>query len=1164
MKLRQILSGIFAIALGAFLLAPSASYAQAVYGSIYGTVTDSTGAAVPGATVTVTDESKGNSVTTTTNASGGYTVQSLIVDYYDVKVTAPGFETADNPHVHVYVDTAPKVDVVLKVGASTQTVQVTSAAPLLDTDKADVATILNEKYMTNLPVPNRNFTSLELLLPGAQALPWSHASDENPQGSRQIQIDGQHFAGVGYQLDGTANQDPILGIIVINPILDDVNEAKMTTQNFDAEFGMAVSSMITVSTRSGTNQLHGSAYDYRESAANLAREPFSQFTKSAVPPALQNQFGGSIGGPIKKDKLFYFVGYQGFRQRIGTSNLVTVPTPLAKSTCSGGGDCNLSDYLNSTTGYGPVAGQIYDPTTSGQTAFQGNIIPAGRINAASAALIKQFPDPNVGATGQVFNNYAASGNGIFNNNQFDVRLDDAYSQNLHAFSRYSYFSDIENGGTIYGPLGGVGFGIGGYGGTSQGRNQSFAGGADYALKPTLFTDLRLGYVRYHIGTNKYDGSQPFDTNAGIPGLNVGGNTGGASGFYVQGNGGFQFGSSLGINRCNCPLTETEDQFQVVNDWTKIVGNHIIKFGADLRYARNLRIPSDLNRAGDLYINSSETANSSGTGGLGIATFMLGDVDQLQRFVSTVTNAAERQKRTFFYAQDTWHPSSNWTVNYGLRYEIYFPETVNGKDHGALLNLNTGNLQVAGEGPFGTNMGIANTFHLFAPRLGVAYQVNPRTVIRAGYGRSFDIGVFGSIFGHASTQNLPVLAAQDAVGANNFTPAFTFGQTPPAAFFGNLNSTSGTIPLPNGISARARPLTERLPTIDAWNLSLQNQVTNTVAVTLAYVGNKGSHTFAGDGPTVNPNQLALTANGLTFNPPSATNPAVGENPNLPISNSGDVRRLPYYYKYGWTQGINYFADTGDTHYNALQATVEKQLSHGLQLTANYAWQRSFNYGGNYYSIDKKVTYGRFPDLREQSLTSFATWLLPIGRKGVIGTNAGPILNGFISGWELDTILTVQGGLPWTPVYQDCGQDRDTGPACTPNLIQNGTLPYHLTGYDPATHTRRFFVPVPTMNNQGQVSGPFKRPLLDQFGDIQRNAFTGPKFWNDDLTLQKNIPIKSDAIITLRADAFNAFNHINPGNPSNCIDCTVGSGAGQIFGEAVGGNPRQLQFALRLSY
>jgi hypothetical protein len=1163
MKLRQILSGIFAVGLGAFLLAPSASYAQAVYGSIYGTVTDSTGAAVPGATITVTDTTKGNVVTATTNGTGGYTVQNLITDIYDVKASAPGFEAADNPNVRVYVDTMPKVDFTLKIGASTQTVQVTSAAPLLNTEKADVAMILNDKYMTNLPLQNQNFTSLELLLPGAQPLGWSHASDENPQGSRQIQIDGQFFSGAGYELDGTDNQDPILGIIIINPIPSDVNEAKMTTQNYDSQFGMAVSSMITVDTKSGTNNLHGTAYDYRQSNANLAREPFSQFTKSAIPGGLQNQFGGNIGGPIKKDKLFYFIGYMGLRQRTGISNLVTVPTPRARTSCSSGGNCDLSDYL---VGLGPVEGQIYDPATDGQTPFTGNIIPAGRINGPAANLIKNLPDPTI--PGQLFNNYSASGNGLFNNNQFDLRIDDAYSQNIHAFGTYHYFSDILSGGTIFGPLGGIGFGLNGYGGTSQGRNQSTAIGVDDAIHPNLLAALRFGYHRYHIGTSKYDGLQPFATDAGIPGLNVGGDTGGAPGFNINtASGGAAtagmpaFGSSLNINRCNCPLIETEDQFQIVNDWTKIAGNHIIKFGADLRYARNLRVPSDFNRAGDLYFNASSTQSASGTGGITLASFMLGNVGQLNRFVSTVTNAGERQKRTFFYAEDAWHPTDNLTLNYGLRYEIYFPETVTGKELGSLLNLHTGNLQVAGVGPYGSDMGINNNFKLFAPRLGVEYQVNPKTVIRAGYGRSFDVGVFGSIFGHASTQNLPVLAKQSSVSANSYIPVFTLGQAPPTAFFGNLNTTTGTIPLPNGIAANARPLTERLPTIDAWNLSLQNQLTKTVAVTVAYVGNKGTHTFAGSGNAVNPNQLALTANGLSYNPPTAN--GTPTNPNLPLSPAGDERRYPYFPIYGWTQSINYFADDANTHYNALQTTVEKQLSHGLQVSVNYAWQRAFSYGNNYYAIDPKVVYGRDSNLREQVVTAYGTWLLPFGRNGLVGSNVSGLMNEIIGGWELDPILNLSSGLPYWPSYADCGADRDTGP-CTPNILQNATFHTHLTAYNPATHTRSWFTPVPTMQTEGQVSGPFQRPLLDQFGNLQRNSFRGPSFFNEDLTLQKNFPIKKDAIATFRMDAFNAFNHINPGNPNNCIDCAVGSGAGVISGEAPGGSPRQLQFAVRLSF
>ncbi|HEY4051731.1 MAG TPA: carboxypeptidase-like regulatory domain-containing protein, partial [Acidobacteriaceae bacterium] len=335
---RYALLGI-AIALAGF--APLTSHAQAVYGSIFGTVTDNTGAVVPNATVTVTDESKGTSVTVQSNASGDYRVEHLIPDLYSVKVEASGFETFVATHIQVLADTSPKVDAKLTVGAAGQTVTVNAdAIPVLKADRADVATTFTEKTVSDLPLSNRNFTSLQLLLPGAQPLGWSHAADENPQASQQIQIDGQAFGGVAYELDGTDNQDPILGIIVVNPPIDAVSESKIATQNFDAEFGKAVSAVVTAQTHSGSNSFHGSAFDYRKSNFNLARDPYTQFAPNAttgrfIPPGLYSQFGGSIGGPFKKDKMFGFGDYQGQRQKLGSSASMTVPSAHLVSTCLG-------------------------------------------------------------------------------------------------------------------------------------------------------------------------------------------------------------------------------------------------------------------------------------------------------------------------------------------------------------------------------------------------------------------------------------------------------------------------------------------------------------------------------------------------------------------------------------------------------------------------------------------------------------------------------------------------------------------------------------------------------------------------------------------------------------------------------------------------------------
>ena len=221
----------------------------------------------------------------------------------------------------------------------------------------------------------------------------------------------------------------------------------------------------------------------------------------------------------------------------------------------------------------------------------------------------------------------------------------------------------------------------------------------------------------------------------------------------------EYGDGLNISRCNCPLIEREDQYQIVNNWTKVIGNHSVKVGADLRYGRNLRVPSDVNRSGIENFTAGPTSNN-GADGLGFASFALGDVTTFQRYVSTSTNAKEFQKRTFFYGQDTWRASNKLTLNLGVRWEYYFPETVNGAAQGSLLNLSDGYLHVAGVGGIGTNMDwAARKSHQFEPRIGIAYQLNEKTVVRTGYGRSFDIGVFGSIFGHTATQNLPVLANQ---------------------------------------------------------------------------------------------------------------------------------------------------------------------------------------------------------------------------------------------------------------------------------------------------------------------------------------------------------------------------------------------------------------------
>ncbi len=272
-----------------------------------GTVTDPQGAAVAGAKVTVTDKNKGTTQQTTTNDSGNYSVTHLIPDLYSVKVEAQGFKSTEQQNVTVQADAGSNVDLQLQLGATTEAVEVTAEAPQLKTDRADIATTFNEKYVEDVPILNRNFTTLQLMAPGSQKIVgWSHAATENPQGSQQIFTQGQHFSGTAFELDGTDNQDPILGIIVVNPNLDAVTEAKVSLQNYDAEFGKAVSSVVTAQTKSGTNDIHGSGFWFRRTDATQARDPFTQYDADPItrirfiPSSRWQQFGGTIGGPIIK------------------------------------------------------------------------------------------------------------------------------------------------------------------------------------------------------------------------------------------------------------------------------------------------------------------------------------------------------------------------------------------------------------------------------------------------------------------------------------------------------------------------------------------------------------------------------------------------------------------------------------------------------------------------------------------------------------------------------------------------------------------------------------------------------------------------------------------------------------------------------------------------
>jgi hypothetical protein len=489
-----------------------------------------------------------------------------------------------------------------------------------------------------------------------------------------------------------------------------------------------------------------------------------------------------------------------------------------------------------------------------------------------------------------------------------------------------------------------------------------------------------------------------------------------------------------------------------------------------------------------------------------------------------------------------------TVNYGLRWELIHPEYVNEPGNGGFLDLATGEIRVGGVGPIELNGNHEMNYKHFAPRLGAAYQWKDKTVIRVGYGRSYDIGVFGSVFGHSVTQNLPVLAAQGLNPATNFDKVFTLASGPPAPVFLQADPQTGRFKLPNGIFSRARPEQIKLPTLDAWNVTVQHQLTQSLSVEAAYVGNKGTNTFTGFGPAFNINQATIEGFRADGDP---------RGPGL----SRDARR-PFFRQFGWQQDIDFFCNCASSNYHSLQTKATRRFSNGLSLLAHYTWSKAFNYDGDYFPYDAKLSYGPTDTDRKHTFVVSSLYELPFGKGKKLLGSASRLGELLIGGWQINQITTVSSGLPFTPSYSNCGADRDTGP-CRPNIVgdvdTDGDRNLWFTttggqGLGRASGAQQFTSP-------GQTIGPWQRPMPGTFGNAPRNSLRGPSYFNTDFSLLKSLNFTERFRGQFRAEVFNFFNNVNLGQPDGCVDCGTG---GRITGLAAGATMRQMQFSIRLEF
>jgi len=1095
---------------------------QAAYGTIIGTVQDPSGAAVPNATITVTDIGKGASRSTATNESGYYTVSNLVPGDYKVTVEAKGFKSFVQNNLPVIVGTSTTLNVTMQLGTVGESITVDAAPPLLETDRASVSTDITGRQVESLPLIDRNFTELELLLPGAAKMPWQHAEGENPQDGIQINNNGQLFSGTNFMIDGMDNTDPVLGIITVNPPVDSVEEVNTTSSNFDAEFSQAGGSVIQVETKSGTNEIHGTAFEYNRLNNFEARDPFTQ--PKSVPPLHWNQFGGSLGGPLRKDKLFVFGYYQGTRRRIGGSVLTRVPTaaeaagdlrdlgvPIYDPATGNPDGTRRTEFVSFPTG--PNANSLCT-----NSAGCPDVIPTNRISPQAANLLKLLPAPTLTNVTGGANNFIGSGVQDYDTNEPGIRVDYVQNSKLRYFGHYAYGGYHLNTPGAFKTAGGPQFnGLSGEGITDA-RNQNGVGGLNYVLSPTLLADFRFGVTKYRVFLSSPDGTQQLATQAGLAGLNDPNrpDTWGLPDVNVKSTGGFQMGY-----QCNCPLNEQDREVQGVTNWTKVFGNHRLKLGADIRRRQNKRLPSDQHRAGVYTFDPGVTALNVGgnpTGGLGLASFLLGDPDQFNRFAQISTTQQDVQWSMYYYAEDTWRLTNKLTLNYGLRWDTWFADESLNAGQGGRYDVTTNTVYIPGVGGVSKSGNVKTPYHNFSPRIGIAYALNSKTVVRTGWGRSYFEGTFGWTFNTLAADVYPSIVNQSIPSANAFAP-INFGTLPagctsplcvgpPAPVFPTIPS-NGRLALPDGIGTSNIPTNLEIPYVDSYNLMVERVIFKDATLSVGYVGNVGRDLNGG----------------WNLNAPI---PGPGSNTSRqPLFTK--IASVPWSNAFGLTQDLFNKCDCESSNYNSLQVKLVKRFSRNYSLLSSYTWSKTLDYGefgtqSNQYNY--RVDYGPAVFDRASVFSLGHTVTLPFGNGEHWGSNTSGWVNAVFGGWQWTGVTLAQSGLPFTVTENNTSLntfDMTLRPDLTGKAF-SGSCSNGLS-----THSVNcWFNP-----------GAYSTPAPFTFGNTTRNSLRGPGLFDADWGLHKNFKLTERFNLLFSWDVFNVFNHANLQTPDgNISDSNAG--------------------------
>jgi outer membrane receptor protein involved in Fe transport len=1109
------------------------AYGQVLYGSLTGTVTDTSGAVVNGVQVTALESQTGATQTATTDSSGIYRFNTLLPGTYKVTIAASGFATQETANVTVRANEVARVDAELKVASATQSITVTTVPSLLQTDKADVHTDLTSREIENLPImgsQGRNFQELLRTIPGAGLTAETNSLAGNPQRAINTNVNGISNQGNNTRIDGAQDAYPWLPAnVAYVPPADAIESVNVVTNSFDAEQGLAGGAAVNVQIKSGTNHFHGSAWEYHTDQ-NFAARNYFQTDPKLFPKKNrnnQNQFGGSVGGPILKDKLFFFTDYERTTQRqLAGPDTRTLPTAAMVQ----------GDFRNL-----PGNPIIYDPATGDahgagkqQVSCNGvpNVICPNRIDPAAQAMIKLL-QPLIGqefATSNGMNNWTGSGTALFNRDSADGKITYIPNQNSTVFGRYSFSKTL-----VYDPpLLGAAIGDatnGGQLGNAPGLVQSVGLGATHAFSPTLLIDWNFGFTRQRLGSTFDLTSARGLNDLHIPGTNNADAPGDPSLYY--GYPGFTFptgGANLGNAQPANPFLFRDQQFVTGANLSWNKGKHGLRGGIEWNHSQiNHFQPQGgtfQQPRGAFQFNGNVTVlqGTTPTWFNSWADFLLGLPSTTGKARALFNPTALRWSQWAWYLQDRFQVTPRLTLTYGVRWEFY-PFGYSDNDKGLrYLDLATGKVLIGGYGNVPRNDGIDVGFGQFLPRLGVAYRVTPETVIRAGYGMSADPYTW-----HVLRNAYP------AVLLDTNTPANTADFIPAASLTG-LNATglgsgsysvptgivlaplpdlsSGTISLPTNISTTTIPNPFHRGYINSYNLSLEQQIQNDFTFTMGYVG-----TYAVR-PVVNMNA----------------------NPSLPGAGSAGGL-LSQAYGANYTGTINKLNPFKHSRYDSLQASLSYRFAGGSNIRAAYTWSKAMDYADN---EDLGFLSFPYPDYwsknyapagfdRTHNFEFSGVMALPFG-KGEPWVRSG-IGSAILGGWLINPVVSIMSGVPFT--VSAGGNLNANGSGQTADLVK----PFRLThGKPPRTGVtcalgdtsceyfdpRSFAAPWICTNSDPKacpagVSAP-------HYGNTNRNQFRGPGYFNLNLSAVRDFKVKEWVTLQVRADAFGLTNTPHFANPN----------------------------------